>query len=330
VSETDRGFADNCRCTGTPYDAARQDGGRAIPASGRAVRVDVLRYQKDQLVRHPTLGLGKVFAVDGNRVTVFFKDQKENPSRKVLADRLELAEIQKDPLARSSRHRARGWGEAPDVPHSRGSIEKFLRRYPTGFTTDPSSAYWKDERGYKWEAHVAWNQLLDRATFKELLDAGNFREIVSRATRVITPVTLISPFEKVALHDEVQTPEAAKAFAVSAYEFLSGKGPDEVRFIRLIETLQNMRQPKTPTARWSIATIVPFLARPDRYIFLKPEVTKEAAERRGFALNYKPFPNWLTYSCLLELARILMTELRDLKPRDMIDIQSFIWVTAKG
>jgi hypothetical protein len=69
--------------------------------------------------------------------------------------------------------------------------------------------------------------------------------------------------------------------------------------------------------RWTIATIVAFLARPDRYKFLKPEVTKEAAERRGFALNYKPLPNWLTYSCLHELASILMTELWDLKPRDM-------------
>jgi hypothetical protein len=289
----------------------------------------VSHYQKDQLVRHATLGLGKVLAVDGNRVTVFFKDLKENPSRKVLGDRLELAEVQKDPWLDHLDIELAAGGKLRTYLTHEGAIEKFLRRYPTGFTTDPSSAYWKDERGYKWEAHVAWNQLLDRATFKELLDAGKYHEIVSRATRVITPVNLVSPFEKAALHDGVQTAEAAKAFAVSEYEFLYGKGPDEVRFTRLIETLANMRQPKTPTARWTIATIVPFLARPDRYIFLKPEVTKEAAERRGFALNYKPFPNWLTYSCLLKLASILMTELRDLKPRDMIDIQSFIWVTAE-
>ena len=43
-------------------------------------------------------------------------------------------------------------------------------------------------------------------------------------------------------------------------------------------------------------------------------------------MGLKPSPNWLTYSSLLELARILTTDLRDLKPRDMIDIQSFIWV----
>jgi hypothetical protein len=31
----------------------------------------------------------------------------------------------------------------------------------------------------------------------------------------------------------------------------------------------------------------------------------------------------------LHLGEVLMTELRELKPRDMIDIQSFIWVTAE-
>jgi hypothetical protein len=140
---------------------------------------------------------------------------------------------------------------------------------------------------------------------------------------------MVSPYEKAALHDGLAASENAKAFAVAEYEFLYGKGPDEVRFARIVDALAEMPQPRTSTTKWTIATIVPFLAMPERWIFLKPEITKEAAERRGFALNYSPQPNWLTSSCLLELARILMTELRDLKPRDMIDIQSFIWVTAE-
>jgi len=289
----------------------------------------VLHYEKDQLVRHATFGLGKVLAADGNRVTVFFKDQTENPSRKVLADRLELAEVQKDAWLDNLDVELVASGELRTYLTQEAAIEKFLRRYPTGFTTDSSSAYWKDERGYKWDAHVAWNRLLDRATFKELLDAGKYGEIVNRAMRVISPVDLVSKFQKAALHDGLASPEAAKAFSVCEYEFLYGKGSDEARFTRLAEMLHRLPQPGTTPARWTVATIVPFLAMPERYIFLKPEVTKEAAERRGFALNYKPSPNWLTYSSLLELARILMTDLRDLKPRDMIDIQSFIWVTAE-
>jgi len=133
-----------------------------------------LQHKKDQLVRHPTLGLGKVLTVDGNRVTVFFKDQKENPSRTIVADRLESSDVQSDPFLDNLDHDLAISGKLQSYITREGAIEKFLRKYPTGFTTDPSSAYWKDERGYKWEAHVAWNQILDRATFKELLDAGKY------------------------------------------------------------------------------------------------------------------------------------------------------------
>jgi hypothetical protein len=114
-----------------------------------------LPYEKDQLVRHATLGLGKVLAVDGNHVTVFFEDQKENPARKVLADRLELAEVQKDRWLDNLDVELAASGKFRTYLTQQGAIEKFLRRYPTDFTTDASSAYWKDERGHKWEAHVA-------------------------------------------------------------------------------------------------------------------------------------------------------------------------------
>jgi hypothetical protein len=64
------------------------------------------------------------------------------------------------------------------------------------------------------------------------------------------------------------------------------------------------------------------------HLFLKPSVTQEAAERRAFLLNYQPHPLWLTYSCRLKLGETLMKDLADMKPRDMIDIQSFIFVTS--
>ncbi|HMF55805.1 MAG TPA: hypothetical protein VK619_05565 [Pyrinomonadaceae bacterium] len=37
-------------------------------------------------------------------------------------------------------------------------------------------------------------------------------------------------------------------------------------------------------------------------------------------------PNWETYANFLEFAEAVRRDLRDLRPRDMIDIQSFMWV----
>ena len=61
-------------------------------------------------------------------------------------------------------------------------------------------------------------------------------------------------------------------------------------------------------------------------MFLKPNVTRRAAEVYGFDFVYRSKPNWETYSCLLAFADHVRKHQRALKPRDMIDLQSFVWV----
>ena len=68
-------------------------------------------------------------------------------------------------------------------------------------------------------------------------------------------------------------------------------------------------------------------------MFVKPEVTKSASKVLGIDINYKPELNWLTYSQVVRLAEAIRSKLinegqDDLVPRDMVDVQSFIWVTA--
>lgn len=61
-------------------------------------------------------------------------------------------------------------------------------------------------------------------------------------------------------------------------------------------------------------------------MFLKPEVTKDFAARVGhrFALNYEARLDIAVYEDLFDLAAKTSVELADLKPRDRIDVQSFI------
>jgi len=56
------------------------------------------------------------------------------------------------------------------------------------------------------------------------------------------------------------------------------------------------------------------------------ESTRRAAEAYGFELGYSPRPSWAVYASLLEFAARVKSDTRDLGPRDMIDLQSFIWV----
>ncbi|MGB8581763.1 MAG: hypothetical protein WCD47_13140 [Candidatus Sulfotelmatobacter sp.] len=54
-------------------------------------------------------------------------------------------------------------------------------------------------------------------------------------------------------------------------------------------------------------------------------MTRLAAQEYGFDFIYRSGPSWETYSSLLAFADKIGRDLRDLRPKDFIDIQSFIW-----
>jgi hypothetical protein len=74
------------------------------------------------------------------------------------------------------------------------------------------------------------------------------------------------------------------------------------------------------------ATVFGFLAQPDRHIFLKPNVTRAAAREYRHPFLYESRSAWPVYDSLLRFADRIRRDQRDLAPRDMIDLQSFIWV----
>jgi hypothetical protein len=83
---------------------------------------------------------------------------------------------------------------------------------------------------------------------------------------------------------------------------------------------------QTRVLTWPLVAVFGFLARPEEHIFLKPQVTKVAAKEYGYEFRYASRPSFGTYASLLGFAERVRTDNRDLKPRDMIDLQSFLWV----
>jgi hypothetical protein len=202
---------------------------------------------------------------------------------------------------------------------------KFLRFFPKGFRDETYLAW---ERDYKLATHRRWEEALNRDDFSRLLDEGKYTEIAARAVRTEqrSQHSMIFSFEKMALRDAVKSAAGARAFAAGLYEFLHGRGTDETRFERWCETVAALPRRQTRVLTWPLVTVFGFIAQPDRHIFLKPIVTKIAAEKYGFDFPYQSKPNWHTYANLLEFAETIRRDLRDMRPRDMIDLQSFMWV----
>lgn len=221
------------------------------------------------------------------------------------------------PIAESSQ------GERLATSSAKRARRKFLRFFPGGFR-DQTYLDW--ERGYKWEAHQQWEQVLNRPAFRALLRNEDFQEIAAHAVRIESRTNLLFSFEKMALRDAVKAKQGAQIFSQGLYDFLYGSASVSSRFNRWCDVVSALPRKQTRVLTWPIVTVFGFIAQPETHMFFKPNVTKTAAREYGFDFRYQSRPSWETYAGLLEFAEVVRFDLEDLRPRDMIDIQSFIWV----
>jgi hypothetical protein len=200
---------------------------------------------------------------------------------------------------------------------------KFLRFFPNGFA-DPTYVDW--ERGYKWRAHEQWVATHDRPAFAGLLTRGAYSEIARIAVNIEARTNLLFSFEKMALRDAVASRAGAKRFAEALFAFLHGPDAADASFAAWVDAVGRLPRKQTRVLTWPVVTVFSFIAQPDRHIFLKPQVTRRAADAYGVDFPYASRPNADTYRSLLAFAERIRRDQRALRPRDMIDLQSFIWV----
>ena len=214
-------------------------------------------------------------------------------------------------------------GASSDSRQVRRARKKFLHYFPGGFR---DATYLEWERDYKWQAHERWQELLDKRGMRALLDGGKYQEIAAHAVRVESRTNLLFSFEKMALRDAVKSRAGARAFAQGLYDWLHGSGFPQKKFERWCEVVGELPRRQTRVRTWPLVTVFGFIALPEQHVFLKPNVTRRAAERYGFDFQYRSQPSWDVYANLLEFCETVRRDLRDLRPRDMIDLQSFLWV----
>jgi hypothetical protein len=200
---------------------------------------------------------------------------------------------------------------------------KFLRFFPGGFRDETYVAW---ERGYKWSAHERWERELGAPRFRRLLRAGEFEKIAKLAVSIESRTNLLFSFEKMAIRDAIRTPAGAEGFARALFQLLHGRASLAVRFDRWCDALEALPQRGKRIRTWPVVTVFGFLARPDVHFFVKPTVTRRAAEALGRELWYESRPTSAAYFEFLGFAESVRREIADLRPKDQIDVQSYVWV----
>lgn len=194
-----------------------------------------------------------------------------------------------------------------------GAKLRFCRFFPGGFS---GGDYTSRERSYK----LAAKKRLDSIASPEA--AATSAGLGEPILRVFQQTNMLSPFEKTRLR-EVLLGRDGDAFIHGAARFSLGEIQDGLQAMAKALKIYE-------AAKWTVVTYLPFLWRPERHMFLKPEVTKDYAVRVGhdFAHHYAPQLTAPVYQRLLHMAEETRRVTADLKPADNIDIQSFIWVVG--
>jgi hypothetical protein len=172
------------------------------------------------------------------------------------------------------------------------------------------------ERDYKWATHKRWVAALRASEFGALLRAGEYREIAARAVRV----------EQQSRHSMIFS--SRRWHCAMRCDLPMGRLQEDVRARLCDESEHGNKWPGQDSrllARQRGDRFDP-CTQPVLRTAGTVTITRVAAEAYGFDFTYASRPNWGTYRSLLGFARQIRSDIQDLGPRDMIDIQSFMWV----
>ena len=285
-----------------------------------------------RFIRHSTKsdwGLGVVTAEDATNLDILFEGIGYRKLAKSFQGLVDVAEddVPTDHGLRSQK----AWPQIDrdgqrtqarrDLPKRfDGFLQEFLAQYPEGLLAKSCD---EKERDAKVEACAFAQAELTVAALDELFASGGHAEIIQRTLRVLTKASMAFPNELTKFRD---VPEASQKGVAERIVKLVKAGE---RTPEALEALATALGPHG-AAKWPVVSLIPFLLDPVRWPFVKPTFVERAAKATGLDVEYDARPNARTYSLVCDLYRDVAGALkaRDVPPRDLIDVQTFLWIAT--
>ena len=291
------------------------------------------------LVRHQTLGMGKVIAREATALHVFFPARDSRYAAKLrwpsVMPFLSQDGLDPDPwlegLTSFAMDSTMGrYALSASFIGQDEAIATYLAEHPTAFrgSTSPRADSPRLDRAARWrEACAQWTAVLGNKQADKLAGDGKYGELARRARRVAACAEPIpGMLETEVLEDAFETGEEVGRYFDALVSYLSVPSPARPRFEKLCAATNALGVP--PEAAWPLVTFFPFVAVPSRHMVLVPRSSSAGASRLGCDLQQRAPPNWATYTRLRDLSNRLLEKLTLSGARDLVDVECFLHATG--
>ena len=293
-------------------------------------------FAAGSLVKHHTLGMGKVVAVEPTALHVFFPASDTRYAAKLrwpaAGSFLSVGGLAPDPwlegLTSFAMDSTAGrYALAANFITQDEAVAAYLAEHPAGFQA-PASTKAGPSRGARWRAAGAeWVSVMGDGQAEKLLEDGRYDELARRASRVAARAAAIpGMMEAEVLAEAFDAGDAVRHYFEALFGFLSVPTPARARFDRLSAAAVALGAPSD--AAWPLVTFFPFVATPTRHAVLLHRSACNGAARLGCDLQYQDAPRWVTYERLRDLSSRLLEKLAPSGAQDLVDVECFLHATG--
>jgi len=211
-----------------------------------------------------------------------------------------------------------------ESPRTADQLVELVRRYLPDWNGVGDPRFAQEEIGYKRRAAEKAAELLDEDELRQLATREQFGEILGRLKKVAQATNLLylgtpSTGDLAVLHADNLEP---RSFTEAVLDLLYGDGDSPDRLERFSTYLDERSLPN----KWTFPTYLLFLRFPETEMFVKPRATRWFLDRAGAEIEFGSRPTAGAYRTILALVHALLTDLEPLGARDLIDVQSVLFV----
>jgi len=204
-----------------------------------------------------------------------------------------------------------------------GKLVALIRREFPNWNGFSDSGFVKEEIEYKQATVSKARELLSEQELRRLIDEGQFDEFLDRLKTIGKDNNLLWDIMPATGDlNIIRQPELDKpSFCDVVFDLLYGPGPSQERLEQYTEYVTLRDLPN----RWTFPTYYLFICHPDTEIFVKPMAVRWFLQFLGSEFKYTSIPTAENYTRIRGAYQQLKDELKDFGPKDMVDIQSFVW-----